>query len=144
MGKRRFDWNYVLVLWAAMVVLAFLWRHAPWIAALLMVLAIGAGIASMRERHRRRMQGFWIEYVSPNVLRADEHDFAIVYHEGEESLFFYGKERSRPERDRLLIPSAAAWDAVVPQWARGRRELITQRLVADRIVQRCDIIEKMV
>ena len=142
MGKRRFDWNYVFVLWAATGILALLWRHAPWIVVLLMALAIGAGIASMRDRHRRRVQGFWIEYVSPNVLRTDERDFAIVYHEGEGSLFFYGKERPRPERDRLLTPSAAAWDAAAPQWARGRRELIMQRLVADRIVQHCDIIEK--
>lgn len=142
MEKRRFDWNYILVLWAAAVILVPLWRYAPWAIAILAALAGGVGIALMRERHRRHVQGFWVEYVSPNMLRANEGDFAVAYHEGEESLYFYGSEQPRPERDRLVIPSVAAWDTAVPSWARGRRALITQRLLADRIVQRCSIVEK--
>ena len=141
MGKLKLNGNYLIMLWAGAVVVAFLWRSTPWTAVVLMTLTGVVGIAVVRARHHRLAQGYWVEYISPARLRADEHEFAIVYHEDKESIFFEGREQARPEQDHLSIPSAAAWDSRTPLWAQGRREIITQRLLADKIVQRCKIVE---
>lgn len=85
MGKCRVNGNHLFPLWAAAIVVVPLWRHAPWVVVGLAMLAVGVGIALMRERHRRRVRGFWVEYLSPNMLRAGDQEFAIVYHEGKES-----------------------------------------------------------
>jgi hypothetical protein len=129
-------------LWLTAIVAVPLWRYAPWAVVVLIILAALGGIAVMRERHRRRVQGYWVEYLSPNTLRANEHEFAVAYHEGNECIYFQGRQQPRPERDRLCIPSAAAWDGAVPLWAKGRREVIQERLLANWLVKRCEVVEQ--
>jgi len=105
---------------------------------LALAVAIGILVKVLLNRRERRLRGYWVEYVSPAVVRAGEHEFAIVYHEGSEKLFLYGVERPQPERNLLYIPGDD-WDGTVEPWARGRRDLIVDRLKADPIAGRCEL-----
>lgn len=51
----------------------------------------------------------------------------IYYWEGDHGLYLDGGWGVRPTV--TYVPSAAIWDDVVPEWARGRREQIVQRLI---------------
>ena len=81
-------------------------------------------------KYQETRRGFWIRYISPNILRADPEDFAIEYHEGEKSLMLYGKLLEGPKR-RVTIPSMHEWEAKMPEWAKDRREEIRGRIKAD-------------
>ena len=141
MTQRFSGWGSWLILAWALGVLAFgLWElsRMAFAVVLAVVLILVAGV--LLARWRRRLRGYWVEYRSPNFVRAGEHDFEIVYHEGPEKLYFSGIERPRPARDLLYIPGEQ-WDSTVEPWARGRRDLIVARLETDPIVKRCELVE---
>ncbi len=50
----------------------------------------------------------------------------VVYWEGEVGYLFDAAWGVEP--GRLFVPTAAAWDAVVPEWLQGRREDVVSRL----------------
>jgi hypothetical protein len=137
------DWkSWLLVTWGVAILIYGLWQWTPWAVA---VVAVTVGALALRialNRRRRRIQGYWIEYVSSNVVRAREGEFAIVYHEGEGKIYFYGIERPRPSRDLLFIPGPSRWDGAVEPWARGRRAVIVERLLENPIVKRCELVEQ--
>lgn len=117
-----------------------LWQWSRWAVAGVLAVALGLALAALLTRRRQRLRGYWVEYVSPNVLRAGEGEFAVVYHEGMEKLVFYGHERPAPEPNLLFVP--ADWDGAVEPWAQGRRDLVLERLRADRIAGRCELAER--
>jgi hypothetical protein len=124
--------------WGTGVVAWGLWQLSRLAFALVFGPAIVIVMRALFNRRQRRLRGYWIEYVSPGLLRAGEDEFGIVYHEGSEKLSFHGVQRPKPDRDLLFIPGES-WDRTVETWARGRRDLIVERLQADPIVKRCEI-----
>jgi hypothetical protein len=141
MAQRFSGWgSWLLMAWGAGVVAYALWQWSRVAFALFLGAAIVIATRILLNRRKRRLRGYWVEYVSPGLLRAGENEFGIVYHEGPERLFFYGIQRPKPDRNLLFIPREQ-WDSTVAAWARGRRDLIVERLQADPIVKRCEITE---
>jgi len=123
--------QWFLRLWlAGMAVGAALWLWQNFRLGLVLLAIIGLLIfrAVFGERRRRQRQGYWVEYFSSGVLRVDEDDFAVVYHEGDKSHWFYGKTSRPPAPDILSVPSEAAWQAEMPEWMREKRGIIIERI----------------
>jgi hypothetical protein len=78
-------------------------------------------------KYRKSRRGFWVRYISPNIVRADRDDFAIEYHEGKKSLILHGKLLEGSKR-LITVPRTQDWDTKMPDWARGRREEIRERI----------------
>jgi hypothetical protein len=96
----------------------------------------------MRWHERAQQRGeYWLEHLSPGQLRGEPDEWAIVYHEGENALWLLGQRTRRGEKDRLFVPSGWSWDAQVPPWAQGRREVILDRVRRFRLAARCELIE---
>ena len=133
--------NWLLIGWDMGVVAYGLWQWSPVASALFLGAVIVIATRVLLDRRRRRLRGYWVEYVSPGLLRAREDEFAIIYHEGLEKLFFYGVYRPKPARNLLFIPTGDRWDDTVAAWARGRRDVIVERLQTDSIVKRCELAE---
>lgn len=112
----------------ALRILAWLWMHFP---LGLIFLAVGALLITrniLGERRLRQQRGWWVEYLSPGLLRAGADDFGLVYHEGDNQHFFYGQERPRPALNVLTVPSEVRWDEQVPMWMHGRSREILGRM----------------
>lgn len=123
----------LLIAWAATILGVAVWTWSRVLFGSLAALAV-AGIAIFAwSRHRQSARAYWVEYVSPAMLRAGENDFAVVYHEREAYLFFEGV--TEPGGRRLTLPSASAWSDSVPAWARDRREAIVERVLGDKAVR---------
>ena len=61
---------------------AYLWTESI-LKFLIVMSAIGFLLGwVVWNRYRETRRGFWVRYVSPNILRADPDDFAIEYHRG--------------------------------------------------------------
>ena len=109
---------------------AYLWTESI-LKFLIVMSAVGFLLGwVVWNRYRETRRGFWVRYVSPNILRADPDDFAIEYHEGEKSLMLYGKLLERSKR-LVTIPATQEWETRMPEWAKGRREEIRGRIKAD-------------
>jgi len=144
MKRRSFDWRgWLFWTWMAAIVGAGLWRLSPIAFAVGAAAALAIAAKIFLERRRRRLRGYWVEYLPPAIVRAGEHKFAIVYHEGSKTLFFSGLQRPSPARSLLVIPGEERWDSTVEPWARGRRDLIVERLQEDWTVQRCEIVDSL-
>ncbi len=81
-------------------------------------------------KYRETRRGFWVRYISPNILRADRDDFAIEYYEGGKSLMLYGKLLEESKR-LVTVPPTQEWETKMPEWAKGRREEIRGRIKAE-------------
>ncbi len=142
MAQRFSGWgNGLLIAWSLGVVTYGLWQWSRVVSALFIGAVIVIATSILLNRRRRQLRDYGVEYVSSGLLRAREDEFAIIYHEGTEKLYFYGVERPKSARNLLFIPSGDRWDDTVAAWARGRRDLIVERLQADPIVKRCEIAE---
>jgi hypothetical protein len=131
--------NTLLILWGGGVLAFAAWKLSPWALAVLALLVVAILVAVALGRLRRRLRGYWVEYVSPGVLRSREDEFALVYHEGDHKLLLTGLHRRKPQRGTLYIPSGASWSKGVEPWAEGRRDEIVSRVLLDRIARRCDV-----
>lgn len=108
----------------------YLWKESM-LKFLIAMFAIGLLLGwVVWNKYREIRRGFWVRYISPNILRGDPDDFAIEYHEGEKSLMLYGKLLERSKR-LVTIPSTQEWETKMPEWAKGRREEIRGRIKAD-------------
>jgi hypothetical protein len=108
----------------------YLWKESM-LKFLVLTSAIGLLLGwVVWNKYRETRRGFWVRYISPNVLRADRNDFAIEYHEGEQSLMLYGKLLEGSKRV-VSVPATQEWEAKMPEWAKGRREEIRGRIKAD-------------
>jgi hypothetical protein len=134
------DWvAWIAVGWGVGALGYGLWQWSRWAFAGVLAVVLGLALAVLLAKRRQRLRGYWVEYVSPNVLRAREGELAVVYHEGTEKLVLYGLERPAPARPLLLVPRD--WDGTVEPWARGRREVILERLRADRVAGQYEMAE---
>jgi hypothetical protein len=133
--------NNLILLWAGAVLAFGAWKISPWALAALAFLVLAAAISTALGRRRRRLRGYWVEFISPGLLRAGEDEFALVYHEGDHKLWLKGRERRKPHRGTLYLPSSASWSKSVEPWARERRGEILRRVLADRIARRCEVEE---
>jgi hypothetical protein len=130
----------LLIAWAATILGVAVWTWSRVLFGSLAALAI-VGIAIFAwERRRRSAREYWVEYLSPAMVRAGENDFAVVYHEREAYLFFEGV--TEPGGRRLTVPSASAWSDRVPAWARDRRETILERVLGDKVVRAQGIVAR--
>ena len=75
----------------------------------------------MRDNYERKHAEFWVECISPGLLRGAEGELALVYHEDEKSLWFTGV-------DKVRFPSALKWENKMPGWAKQRRDKIIERI----------------
>jgi len=113
-----------------------------WIVVLVVVpLGLYLAISSARDKRLREARGYWVEYLSPGRLRAGQDDIAVVYHEPDLAVYFSGRQRPRPARTLLEIPSPSAWSSKVPEGRRERRDVILARVLADGLVKRCEVVE---
>ena len=94
----------------------------------------------VKQDERKRIRaGYWVEYLSPGQLRGDEESFAVVYHEGEQSQFFYGKIGGASTH-KLSFPSDVNWQAEMPEWLDGKRSIVLARIqsrMIDLLVEDC-------
>jgi len=106
----------------------------------LTLVGIGAVVWVLIKRDERKhvRQGYWVEYVSPGRLRADEDDFAVVYHELERWQFFCGKTNGQGKSDQLSFPDDAAWQEQSPGWLSGKREIVLERV--ERGIKHIEIV----
>ncbi len=110
-------------------------------AAFLALIAAGVALA-LHQSYLRRRRGYWIEVLSPNRLRGEPDVFGVVYREGEREIWFMGRELSARCKWPLEIPSAAAWEASIGDWATGRRTEILRRVQEHSFVaRRCEMVE---
>jgi hypothetical protein len=134
--------NAWTVAWLLALVLLPLARRFPLAAGAVLVALLALTLSARRKRLERDRRGWWVEYVSPGVLRGGEDEFAIAYHEGNKTLYFSGTEGRRGERSTLVLPGAAAWPERVEAWARNRRDEIVARIREDDLVRkRVDVTE---
>jgi hypothetical protein len=108
--------------------IVWLWKNFPVGLVLLAILTILVAREFLSKRWRRQKLGYWVEYISPGILRAGDDDFAVVYHEEERQHYFYGKVGQPPAPDILTVPSEATWQSQVPVWMSGKRATILNRI----------------
>jgi len=72
----------------------------------------------VREWTRRKNEGFYVK-TTGNAEGGD-----VIYDEGGKSLTFYFDRGAR----RIYVPSDHNWDASMPEWARGRKIEILERI----------------
>jgi len=72
----------------------------------------------IREWTRRKREGFYVR-TSGSAEGGD-----VIYDEGGKSLTFYFDRGAR----RIYIPSDRNWDERMPEWARGRKIEILERI----------------
>ena len=81
--------------------------------------------------------GFWINY-KWNLARQKKRgyiiepgggaeDMLIYYREGENSIYLYGERKD----GFVIVPSNAEWERSMPEWAKGRKGQIMERIYAD-------------
>ena len=76
-----------------------------------------------------RLFGYHIDYVSPSIVRAGQHDSCFDYVDERGEITFRALERSHPGGGGIEFPeSDLAWDRKYPRH-RGRRELVRRRLL---------------
>jgi hypothetical protein len=76
-----------------------------------------------------RLFGYHIDYVSPSIVRAGEHDSCFAYVDERGEVTFRSLERSHPGGGGIEFPeSDLAWDRKYPRH-RGRREQVRRRLL---------------
>jgi hypothetical protein len=131
--------SWLIVLWGAGVCLFGLWRLSHWLVIGMSFVLLLLGIVLSVRRQQRLRRGYWVRYVHQDLLREDPGNFAVRYCEGPKEQYFYGVVGKRPHRDVLFVPSSEDWDSLVAAWVRGRRAEVLERLLADRIVARCDV-----
>jgi hypothetical protein len=81
---------------------------------------------SGRKERELSRQGFHIEWISAGVLRGEPDDTAFVYHEPIGAIWFVGKSVGRDSI--VTIPDGHAWEQKVPDWAKGKRQVIVRRI----------------
>jgi hypothetical protein len=73
--------------------------------------------------YRLRLE-YWVEHVSPGILRGENDDVAFAYHEGTNVVIFLGKFRKHRIRDVIFVPNAEQWERTMPEWVIGRRDVV--------------------
>jgi hypothetical protein len=133
-----------LYVWVCYFSLLLLWKLWMWHPALLLGFGVLVGVVAAvfyREHRRCKGEGFYVEYLSPGLVRDGPDDWGVVYREGENALRFYGKIIAR-DRDILHVPSLENWLRIVPEWARDRREIILQRILHCMHPERVHLVEE--
>ncbi len=98
----------------------FLWRH-PILLTIFLCIAALTATSFLKEKRRRKIEGYWVEYVSAGLLRGDENEFELTYHESRGDISFTGNGKIA-----FLSPNMREYK--VPAWAKNERELVTNRV----------------
>jgi hypothetical protein len=106
-----------------------------WLWILVAAAGLAAWLGALGARRNRTRRGWWVEPLSAARLRGADDEVALVYHEGERSLWLGGTWAGPGARERIHLPGAKDWDALVEPWARGRRAEILARLSSDAYVR---------
>ncbi|MCW3060871.1 MAG: hypothetical protein JWQ02_2692 [Capsulimonas sp.] len=108
--------------------IAWLWNHFPLCLLMMAVTALLIRRAILKERWRRQKDGYRLEFLGPGVLRGDNDEFAVVYHEGDKQKVFCGKNRET----QAGYGASSAGVAAAPKGQRARyydpSTILTQRL----------------
>ncbi|BDI33935.1 hypothetical protein CCAX7_59860 [Capsulimonas corticalis] len=122
-------WFWRIYLLAAIINTAvWLWCRFPWGLVVIAVAALMRLRTVIQQQRQRQNDGYWLEFLSAGVLRGDDNQFAVVYHEGEKQHFFQGRKSNGSAPDILTVPSQLVWRLQTPQWMAERRELILERI----------------
>ena len=78
-----------------------------------------------KEKLRRQKEGYYV------YTRGGAEDGVVVYDEGGKTLNLYFDRRE----DTIYVPSDAKWQELMPEWAKGKKVLIVDR-VRSRIGRR--------
>lgn len=70
---------------------------------------------------------FEVQWISPGIVRCEQGEFAVLYKEGEQGIYFDGREGTRDFLGYLLLPSEKDWP--LTGWLAGRRDVIVTRIV---------------
>lgn len=106
---------------AATIWLLLFFGKQPLLLCLVSGVAVIIALAILAKEAERKKNGYWVEYISPGVLRADEDEFALVYHDKAGDMCFTGTEK-------INFPSPKEWERKAPIWAKGQRQLIIDRV----------------
>ena len=109
-----------------------LWKHAPYVLVTIIVVALAIWWSIHQDNQRQIRRGYWVEYLSPGRLRDGNDDCALIYHEGNNSVTFYGKERNRGRDSIIFVPSSSAWPTEVSEWAKDHREIFLTRIQQEK------------
>jgi hypothetical protein len=137
--ERLYLSGLLLLLWSMAAVAHGLGRDARWPFIALALITAGLAMISLVVFASHRLRGYWVEYVAPGLLRDDDVDFAVVYHEGSRELMLLGQRRPKPEADILFVPPEGSWSSRVEPWAQSRRAQILDRLRHDPFASHCQI-----
>jgi hypothetical protein len=96
MSENFIKWFLRIWLTAGIIsAIAWLWNHFPLCLLMMAVTALLIRRAILKERWRRQKDGYRLEFLGPGVLRGDNDEFAVVYHEGDKQKVFCGKTGKR-------------------------------------------------
>ena len=125
--------RWSLRIWTTVLTVAalwWLWKVLPFGLVLLLLLITWGLVTYRREIQCRQGQGYWVEFLGPSRLDTGDDQFAVVYREGEKSLWLYGKDNT------LSVPRTEQWHKTVPVWAHEKRDVIVARVAQDLYRQR--------
>ena len=104
---------------ATIILIAYLLRpENRFVLGSALLLAIIVLVLFIRERLRRKREGFYITTKG----NADGGD--VIYHEGDKSLTFYFDRTGRT----VYVPSNRKWEGEMPDWAKRRKMEIIERV----------------
>jgi hypothetical protein len=114
--------KYFLIFWALLAAVGLASylskRENRFLLVGLGVLALTIIVAVVRERLRRKKEGYYI------YKRGDGRGGVLIYNEGQQSLKLYFNRLE----DTIYIPSQDRWREIMPVWARERREEIVSKI----------------
>ena len=114
--------NLIVAVWMVLAAISFfIYLLKPgneYVLGTVLCLVTGGAFLFIKEKLRRRRDGFYIETKG----NADGGD--MIYHEAENALTFYFDRRER----MIYIPSDQKWDDHMPDWARTRRAEILENI----------------
>jgi hypothetical protein len=81
-------------------------------------IAVAIFIATVKERWRRKNEGYYV------FKRGGAENGVVIYDEGGQTLQLYFDRR----RDTIYVPSDATWTEIMPSWAKERKHEVVTRI----------------
>jgi hypothetical protein len=119
MGKVVLWFVMIWALLASCALVSYLFKSENW-PMILAVACVGIAFltAIVMEKWRRKREGYYV------YKRGGADGGILIYDERGHTLQFYFNRRS----DTIYVPSDAAWNKIMPSWAKERKDEVLTRI----------------